>query len=198
MTPSNRPGSTPQSKKLFWRNWLSNPLKTGAIAPSGIELCRQMASGVACDPAGHVVELGPGTGVVTRALIDRGIPEDRLILIEYSSKFCSLLREQFPKATVIQADAYNLRRIDFPDAPISGIISSLPLVTRPDAQRLDLLANSFELMLPGAPFVQFSYSWFSPVPMRGRPFRCEKSKWIWRNLPPARVWIYRQGANRQD
>ena len=141
----------------FIRTWFENPLGTGAVSPSGRFLARTMAQYV--DPAipGPVIELGPGTGPVTEALIDRGIAPERLVLVEFEPQFCKLL-------------------------------------ARPERNRLALLAEAFNLLRPGAAFVQFTYGIASPMPRRvGRVpgFHAEVSPPVWLNLPPARVWIYR-------
>jgi phosphatidylethanolamine/phosphatidyl-N-methylethanolamine N-methyltransferase len=177
----------------FLKSWFENPLKTGAVAPSGKELAAKMAAVV--DPVipGPIVELGPGTGPVTQALLARGISPERLYLVEYSADFAKLLRQRFPGVNVIQGDAYNLADTLKPhiDEPISAIVSSLPLLTRPEKERLKLLQTAFNLMLPGSPFVQFTYMNASPVP-RFERFEATVSRRIWKNLPPARVWTYRR------
>lgn len=180
----------------FLKSWLNNPLKTGAVSPSGKALATAMAEIV--DPAlpGPVIELGPGTGPVTEALIRRGVAEERLILVEYSADFCRMLRERFPAALVIEGDAYDLKATlgDIVKEPAAAVVSSLPLVTKPDPECLKLVFQGFDLMHPGAPFVQFTYGPVSPVPVKGRGFKAKVSKTIWLNLPPARVWTYRRYA----
>ncbi len=177
----------------FLKSWLENPLKTGAVAPSGKALAAKMAAVV--DPVipGPIVELGPGTGPVTQALLDRGIAPERLYLVEYSADFAKLLRQRFPAVNVIQGDAYALTETlaGHIDQPISAIVSSLPLLTRPDKQRVQLLQSAFNLMLPGSPFVQFTYMNASPVPLSDG-FVASVSRRVWKNLPPARVWTYRR------
>jgi phosphatidylethanolamine/phosphatidyl-N-methylethanolamine N-methyltransferase len=177
----------------FLKSWFENPLKTGAVAPSGKILAQRMAAIVDPMVQGPVVELGPGTGPVTQALLQRGVPPERLFLVEYSKDFASLLRQRFPGVTVIQGDAYALDQTlaGHLASPASAIISSLPLLTRPDAQRSKLLESAFNLMLPGSPFVQFTYMNNSPVPLTG-DFEATVSRRIWKNLPPARIWTYRR------
>jgi phosphatidylethanolamine/phosphatidyl-N-methylethanolamine N-methyltransferase len=181
----------------FLRTWANNPLLLGAVTPSGPALAAAMAAEVDPSQPGPVIELGPGTGVMTQALLARGIAPERLFLIEYEPGFCDLLRARFPGVTIIQGDAYDLRGTlgaQLTAAPIA-VVSSLPLITRPEPQRADLLKQAFDLMLPNSPFVQFSYSVFSPVPLKlAPPHRLKTSPWVWRNVPPARVWVYRAGA----
>jgi phosphatidylethanolamine/phosphatidyl-N-methylethanolamine N-methyltransferase len=180
----------------FLKSWLKNPLRMGAVTPSGPILARKMASYV--DPAGTgpVIELGPGTGPMTAALVARGIDPARLVLVEYSPEFCRLLKERYPAATVVQGDAYALPKTlaGKLSAPADALVSGLPLVTRPEPVRLQLLQDAFGLMRPGAPFVQFTYSVVSPVPLKGANFSAEPSERVWRNIPPARVWVYRRGS----
>jgi phosphatidylethanolamine/phosphatidyl-N-methylethanolamine N-methyltransferase len=180
----------------FLKNWLKNPLRMGAVTPSGPILARKMASYVDPNGTGPVIELGPGTGPMTAALVARGIDPSRLVLVEYSIEFCRLLRERYPQATVVHGDAYTLSRTLAGKLrePADAVVSGLPLVTRPEPVRLKLLHDAFTLMRPGAPFVQFTYSVVSPIPLKGAAFSAEPSERVWRNIPPARVWVYRRGS----
>src|SRR5580692_2174145 len=178
----------------FIRSWIERPLSTGAVAPSGKILARTMARYVDPSSSGPVVELGPGTGPVTEALVAAGVDPSRLVLVEFNPTFCRLLRTRYPEATLVQGDAYSMRRLleSLLLEPAAAVVSGLPLMTKPIKMRLRLLRDAFELMLPGAPFVQFTYSVASPVPTRLKGFSAEPSERIWMNLPPARVWVYRK------
>ena len=182
----------------FIKAWLDNPLVTGAVSPSGKVLSRTMAGAV--DPAvdGPVIELGPGTGPVTEALIQRGIAPDRLVLVEFDPDFCRLLHRRYPRACVVEADAYDLRKSLAPvlQGRAAAVVSSLPLLTKPERQRLALLRDAFELLGPAGVFVQFTYGIGSPVPrvdelFRPAGFQATVSPPVWLNLPPAWVWTYR-------
>jgi phosphatidylethanolamine/phosphatidyl-N-methylethanolamine N-methyltransferase len=179
----------------FIRSWLEKPLATGAVTPSGKVLARTMAGFVDPSADGPVVELGPGTGPVTEALVGQGIDPARLVLVEFNPTFCRLLRTRYPTATVVQGDAYRLRRLlgNLLRTPAAAVVSGLPLVTKPLKTRLRLINEAFALMLPGAPFVQFTYAVMSPIPQALTGVRAEASERIWLNLPPARVWVYRRG-----
>ena len=178
----------------FLRSWIERPLTTGAVAPSGKHLARAMARYVDPDSEGPVVELGPGTGPVTEALVRAGVSPSRLVLVEFNPEFCRMLQARYPDATIVQGDAYSLRRLleTLLVQPAAAVVSSLPLITKPIRMRVRLVRDAFDLMLPGAPFVQFTYSVASPVPTRLRGFAAEASGRIWMNLPPARVWVYRK------
>ena len=177
----------------FIRTWIEKPLSVGAVAPSGKALARVMANYVDPRVAGPIVELGPGTGPVTEALVERGIDPARLTLVEYDPEFCRLLRQRFPAATVVQGDAYNLRQTldGVLREPAAAFVSGLPLFNKPLKMRLDLLDQAFELMQADAPFVQFTYNAISPIPRSHGRVRAEASGRVWRNIPPARVWVYR-------
>ena len=177
----------------FIASWLQHPLKVGAVSPSGRALARAVAAEIDPSIPGAVVELGPGTGPVTEALVERGIAPERLVLVEYDPEFCALLRRRYPGATVIEGDAYALGDTlsGIIKEPLAAIASCLPLMTRPLSVRVRLLNAAIRMLQPGAPFVQFTYAMTAPIPSRKRRYRITSSPRIWKNLPPARVWVYR-------
>jgi phosphatidylethanolamine/phosphatidyl-N-methylethanolamine N-methyltransferase len=179
----------------FLRSWIEKPLHMGAVMPSGRVLARTMAQYVDIDSDRPVIELGPGTGAITNALIAHGVDQKRLVLVEYNPGFCALLRDRYPLATVVQGDAYALRDSlwNVLSAPASAVVSGLPLVTKPMLTRLKLIRDAFVAMAPGSPFVQFTYSVAPPIPKSLPGVSTEASERIWMNLPPARVWVYRKG-----
>jgi phosphatidylethanolamine/phosphatidyl-N-methylethanolamine N-methyltransferase len=178
----------------FFRNWIEKPLSMGAVTPSGKALARTMAAYVDPDRPGPIVELGPGTGPVTEALVAQGVDPARLVLVEFDPTFCRLLRERYPSATVVQGDAYALRRLlhQLLREPAAAVVSGLPLFTKPPKLRMRLLFDAFSLMMPGAPFIQFTYAAYSPIPKSLDRVRAEASERVWANIPPARVWVYRK------
>jgi phosphatidylethanolamine/phosphatidyl-N-methylethanolamine N-methyltransferase len=185
----------------FLRTWFDNPLVMGAVSPSGRMLARAMAGFVDPYSTGPIIELGPGTGPVTEALIRRGIPAERLILIEFDPAFCKLLARRFPGAAIIRGDAYDLKAAlgAANIRPAAAIVSSLPLLTKPESLRLALLVQGFGLMRPDGVFVQFTYGLVSPMPTKQTASQinelvAESSPPVWLNLPPARVWAYRRAS----
>src|SRR4051794_6215652 len=131
----------------FFRNWMEKPLRMGAVTPSGKALARTMAAYVDPTIPGPIIELGPGTGPVTEALIAQGIDPSRLVLVEFDPTFCRLLQERYPTATVVQGDAYSLGRLltHFVREPAAAVVSGLPLFTKPLTTRLRLLFEAFNL-----------------------------------------------------
>ncbi len=178
----------------FIRSWIEKPLSTGAVMPSGKLLARTMARLV--DPAvpGPIIELGPGTGPVTEALVARGVDPARLVLVEFNPVFCRLLRARYPTATVVQGDAYRLKHLlgSLMRDPAAAVVSGLPLFTKPLRTRLRLIADAFGLLLPQAPFIQFTYALVSPIPRTLPGVHARATERIWLNLPPAQVWVYRK------
>jgi len=182
----------------FIRSWIERPLSTGAVTPSGKMLARTMARYVDPGSNGPVVELGPGTGPVTDALVQAGVDPSRLVLVEFNPAFCRILRARYPQATLVQGDAYGMRRLldTLLLQPAAAVVSGLPLITKPITMRLRLIRDAFDLMVPGAPFVQFTYSVAAPLPKQLGGFSVEASERIWMNIPPARVWVYRKSESR--
>ena len=178
----------------FIRSWLEKPLSTGAVTPSSKLLARTMAAYVDPEIAGPVIELGPGTGPVTEALVTQGIDPARLVLVEFNPTFCRLLRARYPTARVVQGDAYGLQRLlgKLLREPAAAVVSGLPLFTKPLKMRLRLVHEAFGLMAPQAPFIQFTYAMVPPIPKAFNGMKAEASERIWMNLPPARVWVYRK------
>jgi phosphatidylethanolamine/phosphatidyl-N-methylethanolamine N-methyltransferase len=177
----------------FLLAWIEKPLAIGSVTPSSPALARMVAEQVDMNILGPIIELGPGTGPVTEALVARGIPPERLVLIEFNPNFCVLLRARYPKATVIEGNAYDIEEqlSGMAVAPASAVISGLPLFTKPVSERVSLLRTALARAQPGAPFIQFTYAVTSPVPRDTPGILSHRSTPIWLNFPPARVWTYR-------
>jgi phosphatidylethanolamine/phosphatidyl-N-methylethanolamine N-methyltransferase len=190
---ADRPGLADSAR--FLKALIVEPRLTGAIAPSGRALARAMAAAAGPPSHGLIVELGPGTGPVTRSLIETGVQRERLALVEYDPGFCRLLRERFAPAMIIQGDAYDLPRTlaGLAGQPIGAVVSSLPLLNQPPERRAKLIGDAFALMGPSGLFVQFTYGLQSPIPPEvcANCYAAVRSRPILLNLPPARVWTYR-------
>jgi phosphatidylethanolamine/phosphatidyl-N-methylethanolamine N-methyltransferase len=183
-------GSTAAQHIDFLRGLIARPKNGGAIAPSSPALARAIAQQI--DPAleGPVLELGPGTGVVTEALIERGVAEERITAIEFDPDFAKLVQRRFPKARIVRGDAFDFARLVGEDERFSAIVSGLPLLNHPPARRRALIENALGRLRPGAPYVQFSYGARPPIPAPAGAI-VTRAALILLNLPPARVWVYR-------
>jgi phosphatidylethanolamine/phosphatidyl-N-methylethanolamine N-methyltransferase len=199
-SPSPDTATYASDSARFLRVWLAAPLRVGAQMPSGRDLSRAMAAAVDPTIPGFVVELGPGTGAVTKALLERGIRPERLILVEADPRFCDVIQARYPAACVVAGDAYAaphmLRQLDA--CPIAAVVSGLPLLTQKPLRRQRLLLECLRLGAPGIPFVQFTYLYRSPIPISSGMITAEVSAMIWRNLWPARVWTYRLLGRRDN
>ena len=172
----------------FLEGLLRDPTGVSAPTPSSPALASAMASKVDPARAGLVIELGAGTGVVTSALLDRGIDARRLVAIELGEYFVNLLRQRFPSVKVVQGDAMNFGAYLPLRAPIAAIVSGLPLLNFSKARRHELIAGALRALGPGGRFIQLSYGWRPPITSA---FGKKPEKMIvWRNLPPAHIWTY--------
>ncbi|WP_244497775.1 class I SAM-dependent methyltransferase [Aureimonas sp. AU40] len=196
--PQASKSKTASPEAHFLREWLRRPLKVGAVSPSSRALADRMASFVMLPGEnGVVVELGPGTGVVTRALLAHGVEADRLACLEYAPEFCALLKALFPAVHVMRGDAYRPGAdLDawLDGRPLAAVVSSLPLMARPEEERTVALRGWLDRLPVGAPFVQFTYSPALPVRPERVDARVEISPWVKLNIPPARVVVYRRGC----
>lgn len=172
---------------LFFRQWVRHPLDVGAAWPSSRRLADRMVAHVPAQGDGLVLELGAGTGVVTRALLARGVAPSRLRVVERSPLFARCLRRRFPELAVIEGDAALLANYLPTGARVDAIVSSLPLRAMPADVVGPILAQWQGLVRPGGVVVQFTYAPLGKTEDGdGRFLRCADS-WVLRNLPPARV-----------
>ena len=178
----------------FFKTWATSPLKMGAVSPTSRALADLMVKHADPDPAGWTLELGPGTGVVTEALIRAGIPAERVVCVEYDADFSRLLRERFPGLHVFHGDALDLDDVlgEFCGLKFSAVLSGVPLLTLPKSKRVPYLEAALDRLAPGGNVTQLSYSFTPPQEAIPGRFTVEKSKWVTANLPPGRVWIYRR------
>ena len=177
----------------FLRGLVSEPKSVGAIVPTSVFTARRMAD--VADPHSDlpVLELGPGTGVLTRALLNRGVAPERIVAVEYSAEFCRHLRRDLPGITVLQGDAFDLDRSlgeQWRHALFDCVVSGLPLLNFKAARRIALIEDALGRIPAGRPVVQFSYGLQSPVPQGGGRYSVTPMGWEIRNIPPARMWLY--------
>jgi len=180
----------PSVTSAFLKALLAAPRTVGGIAPSGRQLARLMTSEI--DPGGgRVLELGPGTGIFTRALLARGVSPANLTLIEIEKSFVALLRRRFPQITVLQHDARRLPELGCEG--FSSVVSGLPLRNMSQETVHAIMAGAFSLMPPSGAFYQFTYGHRCSVPdpvLRSLGLRVASLGRIRLNLPPATVFRF--------
>lgn len=181
-------------KMEFYRGWLNNPKMVGAIAPTSSGMARKMASVTRPDNGRPVLELGPGTGVVTKAILDQGIDPGRLISVERSEDFLPGLKRRHPGVGFVHGNAFDIAQIAKEQGieKFDTIVSSLPLLTMPVHHRFHLLEMLLDLLEPGRPLIQFSYLLRPPIPIWPERYVVSQLTTVLRNLPPARLWVYQR------
>ncbi len=178
---------------LFRRRLLRNPKQISAIAPSSRALATAMTDGLG-PHTGRVVEFGPGTGRLTRAVLDRGIAPHDLTLFEMDAEFGHHLRKKFPSVHVYIGPAQDCTRKVAKG--VKAVISGLPLLSMPVGLRRDIVMAAFSILAPGAPMIQFTYGLRAPLPaelIEELSLSVEVGALVWANLPPARVFRFRRG-----
>lgn len=149
----------------FFRQWMRNPRSMAALAPSGRQLTRAMMRQLPGD-ARCVVELGAGTGVFTRALLDRGIAPRELLVVELNPELHALLRGRFPEVAIVNGDARELRsiaqRAGF-TRPVDAVVSGLGFLTMPRDIQKQILEAVFAVLGDGRSLIQFTYAPTSPI-----------------------------------
>jgi phosphatidylethanolamine/phosphatidyl-N-methylethanolamine N-methyltransferase len=187
------PSNSAAEHLSFLKGLIARPKNVGAIAPSSPALSQAIARQVDPKVPGPVLELGPGTGVVTEALIQRGIAPERITAIEYDPDFANMVRMRFPRVNVVQGDAFDLRKTLGSAESFAAIVSGLPLLNHPVERRRALIEGALAKLKPGAPYVQFSYGFDPPIPAPAGA-SVKRAALVLMNLPPARVWVYRKTA----
>lgn len=181
-----------QEFSTFLGAWVRQPAATGAISPSGQRLARLMTRDLRPD-GGAVLELGPGTGAFTRALLARGVPEQQLVLVESNPRFAELLRQQHPRARLLQMDATQMRREAQPwdGLQAQAVLSGLPLLTMGARAQLSVVGTAFRALRPGGSMLQFTYAArcpIAPAVLQRLGLRAQRLGGTWANLPPASVY----------
>lgn len=182
--------------RLLFKLWLKNPFKIGAVAASSPELAAAMARHIPLTGEGYVVELGGGTGPVTRAILTAGVPAERLIVVERDPALHRHLMEKYPGVRVLLGDALHLQGLLRREgvAPVKAIVSSLPLLSMKKSIQHRIGAQAFAVLEPGAPLIQFTYGLFSPLNRNRLGVNGAVQDRVLQNLPPASVWLYRKGG----
>jgi len=181
----------------FTRQFLAAPSQVSAITPSSRFLARAMATGLG-PSTGAVVEFGPGTGQLTRAILAAGVAASDLTLIEMSAEFTQLLRQRFAGVAVVCSGAQQVARFVAP-ASAGAVISGLPMLSMPDAQVEAILTAAFTVLQPNGEMRQFTYG--NKLPVSARVMQklglvaTEGAK-VWMNLPPARVYVLKRAVSQ--
>lgn len=203
MKPVQGPGGRQPGKSgapaawIFFRQWLKNPLGIAAFSPSGRQLARQMIAELPAH-ASRVVELGGGTGVFTRAMLEHGIAARNLLVLELNDEFYRHLRHQFPQAHVVHGNATELKALAerdgfLGDGLADAAISGLGLLSMSRTLQRAILEAAFSVLKPNGRLIQFTYGPSSPVPrelLTELGLQVRRGGFAWWNVPPAAVYVY--------
>lgn len=181
---------------LFLKRWLKHPLRLGAIAPSSNSLAEMIAKQVVLDPNHYVVELGAGTGTLTRKLMEYGIPNDRLFVVELDPELYTFLSDNLPLTNIIQGNASDLDKLLPADCAgrVSTIVSGLPISTMPFKLQKSIIDAALNVLSPEGGIIQYSYRHTSPIPVERLGLSKEKIGVTFKNIPPATVWRFKNST----
>ena len=187
------------SRLLFWRRYLHRPLGVGGVAPSGSALAAAMVQTLAAGAGDVIVEIGPGTGPFTRALLASGVAPGKLILVEFDPEFVRHLRHRFPGVTVLQGDAQDLPRLlkEQGHDKVPRILSGLPLRSMPEPVRAGISRAMATSLADDGTLVQFSYFLAPPLAeaeVAACGLKARRARTVVANIPPAFVWRYSRQA----
>lgn len=179
----------------FLQAFLKNPAKVGSIAPSSPELAQKMIAGITPGPENIVLELGVGTGAITKFLHER-VPDDRSYLgIELDGSLVRTLRKNYPDMRIVRGNAVDAAAIHRRSGlgKVGTIICCLPFVSLPNGVGESILREIDEFMQRGCTFRTFQYAhgYYMPSAIKLREFmrdrygKSRRSKLIVKNVPPA-------------
>ncbi|MGE0120835.1 MAG: class I SAM-dependent methyltransferase [Dongiaceae bacterium] len=187
----------PSGRWLFFRRALVHPLQLASPIPSSPALGRLIAAQFADRKRGLTVEIGGGTGVITRELLAAGVPADRLLVLELDPEMADYLRGTLPEANVVTGDARFLPDL-LPPAwrgRVDTIISGVPMTVLSASAQRELIDAAFSMLAPDGRFLQYTFA------LGGSPIRAKRLGLVGRrlgttfgNFPPASVWTYRPAA----
>ncbi len=180
---------------MFFRRWMANPLQMGSVVPSSPALCRRVATQARRAPDEMVLELGAGTGVISRALLAGGVPRERLLVVEIVPDMAAHLRRRLPGVQVLQGDARHLAALvpQVWHGRIGTVVCGIPLVLLPFAEQRRFI-DAIDAVAPGRGFLHYSYCATSPLPSARHALRARREAWTPLNFPPASVWRYMPAA----
>ena len=188
---SSEKNQHPHDAALFFRRWLSNPLQMGSIIPSSPKLGALIAKQIDKRSSSSILELGAGTGAITKSLIKSGILPGRIAVVEIVPEMAEYLRSKFPETSVLQADAFDLPTRFLKDTlgEIGTVICGIPLVLLSESKQRQFV-QQVEAVAPGRGFLLYTYCVTSPLPYHSLGLEARRLAWTPLNFPPASVWHY--------
>jgi phosphatidylethanolamine/phosphatidyl-N-methylethanolamine N-methyltransferase len=179
---------------LFFRRWLANPREVGSVTPSSNALKRRLTQEIVRAPDEYVVELGGGTGAITRGILERGIPADRLYVLEINREMAQHLRDTFPGIHVVEGDARRLGQILPPEVvgKVGTTVCGIPMLLLTLEEQRAILDSAYSVMPKGREVVLYTYALSSPLERDKLDLTGRRVGFVAANIPPASVWAYRE------
>lgn len=187
-------GKAPHPAWLFFKRWMANPLSMASITPSSPALSNLIARNVRRDPDEIVVEFGGGTGAITKALLESGVPPSRLYTIELDKELAAYLRRHFPEVNVVEGDVRDVRKLLPPQyvGKVGTVVVGIPMILIPvEAQRV-IVDEIFKIMPEGRQFLAYTYSAGSPMKRDQLGITGRRVGFTMANIPPASAWGYKK------
>lgn len=179
----------------FFKGWMDGPKQVGAICPTSSVTARRMASVIDTTSGLPVLELGPGTGIITKAILKRGVQPENLVSVEYSTDFYQHLVRTYAGVNFINGDAFDLKKTlgAWKDTQFDSVVSAIPLLSFPMDLRIAMIEDLLDRIPAGRPIVQITYGPVSPVIANPDRYKIKHYDFVVRNIPPAQLWTYTRG-----
>jgi phosphatidylethanolamine/phosphatidyl-N-methylethanolamine N-methyltransferase len=177
----------------FFKGWQKDKLGVGCLVPTSAVTARRMASIIETASGLPVLEVGAGTGVITKAILERGVKPSNLVSIEYAPHFVEVLRERFPDVDVREGDVFKLDEVlgERRRHVFDCVVSAIPMLSFKPHQRVGLMKDLLGRIPRGRPVMQITHGPKAPVPASPEDYTIQHFDFVVRNLPPAQLWLYR-------
>jgi len=182
----------PSAVWVFFQRWLADPLSMGSIVPSSKGLRRLVTRNLICGPDEIVVEFGGGTGAITKAILEGGIPAERVYTVEIDGELVKFLNQTYPDCNVVHGDCRLIDQFLRPEliGKVGTIVVGIPMVMLPLELQKEIIAAIFRVLPEGRRFLLYTYCATSPLSMDKLGLKGKRLGWTPQNFPPASVWGY--------
>lgn len=183
---------SPPAAWLFFLRWLANPMAVGSVTPSASGLRKLIQKHLVCGPDEVIVEFGGGTGAITRAILEAGVPPNKIYVFEIDPDLVDFLRSNYPGVNVIHGDCRHAHKLIDPShvGKVGTVVCGIPMVMLPIQLQKEIMSATFDVMPKGRRFLLYTYCATSPLAMKVLGLKGKRLGWTPNNFPPASVWGY--------